>query len=202
MSPMLTEGLIPALLTVWGAYSIALAVPGPNVLAVTGATLLGGPAQGLSTAAGVAAGTLAWCLAGVLGLGEVLERWPALMPALQVAGGLVLAWLGLRMLRPGPAATGGSRAGGLLRGLAAALSNPLNLLIWTSFAGIVLSVGPSRAEIALYVASGTALSFTLHGTLALAVAALPRRPRASADAPARLVCGGAYLFLGGMVVGI
>lgn len=49
--------------------------------------------------------------AGVAGVGQVLERWPALLPWLQVAGGVYLLAFGvqaaLRAWRPGTLAAGG-----------------------------------------------------------------------------------------------
>ena len=197
----MTEGMIPALATVWGAYAVALAIPGPNVLAVIGSSLLGGRLQGLCATFGVALGTLAWCAAGAFGLEAVLAAWPALAPLLPVAGGIALAVLGLRMLRDGTGPADATRASGVLRGLVAALSNPLNLVVWTSFGSIVLAVEPTRADLAVYAAGSFALALGLHGAIALAVTALPRRPSARAGGTARVLCGGAFLFLGGLVAG-
>lgn len=197
----MTEGLIGALATVWAGYALGTLIPGPNVICVTTSALLGGRSQGVGAAAGVAIATLAWSLAGVMGLGALLDARPDLVPVMEIAGGLALAGLGLSTLRDRAGVARDDAGRGLLRGLLAALANPINAILWTALATFVLRIEPTPAEIALYVASCGVLAFAIHGSLAVVVAGLPARPSPRPGGTARALCGGAFLFAGGMLVG-
>lgn len=196
----MTEGLMPALAAVWTSYALATLIPGPNVVSVTTSALLGGRKRGLSAASGVALATLLWCVAGAFGLSAAIEARPELLPWLRLGGGMVLAYLGLSILRDEGTGEVEGAGEGFGSAFAAALANPLNALIWTSLAGLVLRAGPTGAELALYVASCATLAFVIHGTLAVTVAAAGR-DRVRTGRTARTFCGGAFLFLSGMLVG-
>lgn len=87
----MTAGAVGALFVVW---AIAVASPGPD-LAVVLQRALAGRRHGLAAAAGVVAGITVWIVAAFAGLAAVLRVQPGLMTGLQVAGGLLLATVGV-----------------------------------------------------------------------------------------------------------
>lgn len=141
----MTAGSVVALFAVW---AIAVASPGPDLVVVLQRSLAG-RRHGLTTAVGVVAGITVWIVAAFAGLAAVLRVEPAVMTALQGAGGVLLATLGALGLRawwrarnerahtsptaPSPAPEdvrgdvpprGDLLRRDLLRGLATNLSNP------------------------------------------------------------------------------
>lgn len=154
----MTAGSVAALFAVW---AIAVASPGPDLVVVL-QRALAGRSHGLATAAGVVAGITVWIVAAFAGLAAMLRVQPGVMIGLQVAGGLLLATVGVLGLRgwwrdrrrarsaraaaaeapqtalgPSPADARGNAPlrGDLLRGLATNLSNPKALV----FFGAVLA---------------------------------------------------------------
>jgi len=88
------------------AVIVFLAIPGPGNLAIIASTGQGRIAGGLAAALGVIAGDQVLLWAAVAGLAALLAAHTAIFTALQYAGALYLAYLGLKMLlaRPGAAA--------------------------------------------------------------------------------------------------
>lgn len=81
------------------------ASPGPSLGVVLGNTVSGGRAAGVATGLGHGIGVGIYAALAVAGLAVVITTSPTLFVALQVAGALFLAWLGVQMLRP-PKASG------------------------------------------------------------------------------------------------
>ena len=142
----MTAGQIGALFAVW---AVAVASPGPDLAVVLQRALVG-RRNGLATAVGVVAGIAVWIVAAFVGLAAVVRVQPGLMTGLQVAGGVLLAVLGVLGLRgwwrsrgggtrvdASPPVAGGSSTsrGDLLRGLATNLAKPKALV----FFGAVLT---------------------------------------------------------------
>ena len=96
-----------------GIAAVVICVPGPDTALTIRNTLAGHRRCGVSTAAGVATGQLAWTVAASLGIaGLILASAPAFR-AVRWAGAAYLIFLGLRSLwsavrrsqsRPGPSA--------------------------------------------------------------------------------------------------
>jgi len=84
---------------------VFLAIPGVGNLAIITSTGKGGIAGGLAATLGVIAGDQVLMWLAVAGVAAVLTANPALFGALQYAGALYLAWIGLRMIlaKPGDA---------------------------------------------------------------------------------------------------
>lgn len=78
---------------------IIIVIPGPSVVFAVGRTLALGRASGLATVAANALGTTTWLIATALGLGSILEIFPALLPGIQVFGAAYLGYLGIQTLR-------------------------------------------------------------------------------------------------------
>lgn len=90
-----------ALLQVLGWLS-----PGPNLVAISGASMSSGRSAGMATAAGVALGVGIWALLAVFGVSLLFEALPSLFLGLKLAGAGFLCWLGVQSLR---AALNGNR---------------------------------------------------------------------------------------------
>jgi threonine/homoserine/homoserine lactone efflux protein/nucleoside-diphosphate-sugar epimerase len=90
-----------------GAFLLAallvIAVPGPATLFVLGQARAAGSRAALAVA-GLVVGDLLLITAAALGLGMLLQQWPAALLALRFSGALYVAWLGLAMVRSAPAA--------------------------------------------------------------------------------------------------
>lgn len=86
----------------YGAFSAAfvllLFLPGPGNLALISSTSKGGVAGGLASVLGLLVGDQVLLWLTVAGLAAVLTALPMVFLALQWAGAMYLAWLGLKMI--------------------------------------------------------------------------------------------------------
>ena len=73
--------------------------PGPNLVAISGASMASGRKVGVATAAGVAMGVGLWALFAVFGVALLFEAFPSIFIALKLAGAAFLAWLGFQSLK-------------------------------------------------------------------------------------------------------
>ncbi|MEO9826793.1 MAG: LysE family transporter [Paracoccaceae bacterium] len=73
--------------------------PGPNLVAISGASMSSGRRVGLATAAGVASGVTLWAAMAVFGVALLFEALPALFIALKIAGALFLLWMGWQYIQ-------------------------------------------------------------------------------------------------------
>ncbi len=125
-------------------------LPGPCNLAVITAASRHGLRRALGTGLGAALGDTTYAALGILGLGPLLARHPALPPVLQAVSGIALIGYGLahlRARRAAPPATGGSDQDpgsgdgvrGLAVGLATLVANPGAIVTWVVIVGSVLA---------------------------------------------------------------
>ncbi|MFN7243805.1 LysE family translocator [Dietzia cercidiphylli] len=91
----MTAGQVAAL---YGIWVIAVISPGPDLVVVLHRSLVG-RRHGVATAVGVVAGIAIWLAAAFAGLAALVRVYPQIMTGLQVAGGLLLASLGVLGLR-------------------------------------------------------------------------------------------------------
>lgn len=115
------------------AVAVLNATPGVDFVLTVSRTLQAGVRAGLAAAAGIGAGCLVHALAAAFGLAALLALHPAAFTALQWAGAVYLAWLGVGLLRqvarPAPAAAVPAAAPPQTRGAdfrAGLLTNVLN----------------------------------------------------------------------------
>lgn len=161
-------------LAAWGGLAIAwiaaVAMPGPDVLLILKLGVRERRAAVLA-AVGVMVGNVVWITASVLGMGALFKAAPAILPAIQVAGALVLAYLGVMSVRGGigqlRAARSGSPDAGatrvrrpLLLGITTNLANPKALIFFTALLSQFLpahaGIGTQFVIIVAMVASGLA----------------------------------------------
>ena len=75
------------------------ATPGPANLFALATGLAHGPRAGLRSVAGMNVASLVWFAFAALGLGVLMRLYPSVFSMLAIAGGLYLAWLGLKALK-------------------------------------------------------------------------------------------------------
>lgn len=143
---------LTVLATAWVLLVLAMAAPGPNLLAAASTALGSGRRAGLHVVAGIASGSFLWSLAAGFGLSFVFTVYPSLLAILRIGGGIYLLYLGARALRAAlvglPGAVGPDMRpmtplDGYLRGLAVCALNPKSALFWASISTFMLSSGAS-----------------------------------------------------------
>ena len=96
---MSAAGFLPTLLPLMITWVIGMMSPGPDLFLVIHRALAGSRREGVAAAAGIASGVFAWLLVAFTGLAAVMAAVPPLTVILQVAGGLLLIWMGQGTLR-------------------------------------------------------------------------------------------------------
>ncbi len=124
----------------YGAFVVTviifLLIPGPGNLALITSTSKGGVRGGLAATLGVILGDQVLMWAAVAGVAALLLAYPTAFHALQWAGALYLAWLGLMMLlaKPGAAPVLNITAGHYLRqAMVITLLNPKAIMFYLAF---------------------------------------------------------------------
>ncbi|MDP2260119.1 MAG: LysE family translocator [Caulobacter sp.] len=130
----------------YGAFLAIMAVmavtPGPANLFAIAAGMQRGRGQALIGVAGMNAATLVWFGGAALGLGALVAAFPAAFRLLAVAGGLYVAWLGLRSIWAGLRGRADAEAeaapvvhtarSAFLDGFSVQIANPKALLFFTA----------------------------------------------------------------------
>lgn len=105
-------------------------MPGMDMAFVLANTLAGGSRRGLLAVAGIVAGGVCHVVAAALGLGLLLQIFPALFNTILLAGAAYIAWIGISLLRASSAAgalpASRDAGGGWATFRQAALTNLLN----------------------------------------------------------------------------
>lgn len=122
-----------------GVMAVMAMTPGPANLFAVANGMQRGKAAALAGAIGMNCATLVWFAAAALGLGALIEAFPAVFRLFAIAGGLYVAWLGLTSLR---AAWRGDGAGApqfvsagrsaFRDGFAVQIANPKIVLFFTA----------------------------------------------------------------------
>jgi threonine/homoserine/homoserine lactone efflux protein len=117
--------------------AVVICTPGPDTALTLRNTLLGGRANGLRTAQGVAMGQALWTLAASAGVAALVAASQPVFIAVRVVGAAYLVWLGVQSLRAAwrgrvhEDAPRGSSAG-FRQGLLSNLANPKMAVFFTS----------------------------------------------------------------------
>jgi threonine/homoserine/homoserine lactone efflux protein len=117
--------------------AVVICTPGPDTALTLRNTLLGGRANGLRTAQGVAVGQALWTLAASAGVTALVAASQPVFVAVRVVGAAYLVWLGLQSLwaavrgRAHEYRPRGSAAG-FRQGLLSDLANPKMAVFFTS----------------------------------------------------------------------
>src|SRR5215475_597175 len=85
--------------TIWILHVAAMTSPGPNVLLVSQLAASDRTRSAVFAALGVTLGAATWATCAVLGLNVVFALFPELRLALQLAGGVYLLYVAVRLWR-------------------------------------------------------------------------------------------------------
>jgi threonine/homoserine/homoserine lactone efflux protein len=128
-----------------GAVLALLLVPGPDMLLISAQSVQRGARYGIACSVGVMLAGLLQTALVALGLGHVMETWPALATAIRWVGAAYLGYLGVKLLwawaKAGQQPTASTRAAGgelglgslVAIGAANNLLNPKALLFFALF---------------------------------------------------------------------
>ncbi|MDX2233531.1 MAG: LysE family translocator [Hyphomonadaceae bacterium] len=168
-----------------GVMAVMAITPGPaNVFAIASGVQRG-PRDALVSVAGMNAATLVWFAAAALGLAALVRSFPDAFRLLAVAGGLYVAWLGLKALWAGArddvgdgAALGRARVGTspFLDGFAVQIANPKAVLFFTAvLPPFIDPARPAPAQLAAFAVATIGADVIAMSSYALAGAALTQR---------------------------
>lgn len=169
---------LPGILLAYSAFLLAIASPGPNVLAIIGTSMAVGRGSGIALALGVAAGSFVWAMLTAGGLSALLASYASALTVVKIAGGLYLLWMAYKAFRSAASAhdieavtlSGSTRGpvGYFSRGLTIQMSNPKAALAWIA----IISLGLQESAplwVGFSIVVGTSiLSVIIHCVYALA----------------------------------
>ena len=169
---------LPGILLSYGAFLMAIASPGPNVLAVIGTSMAVNRPSGMALAMGVATGTLCWAVLTAVGLSALLATYASALLVIKVFGGLYLLWLAYKAFRSAASAhdidaaelAGGRRTawGYAQRGYVIQMTNPKAALAWIAIISLGLAPGAPLWVAGAIVGGTFLLSVVIHLLYALA----------------------------------
>ncbi|MEO4042830.1 LysE family translocator [Hoeflea sp. CAU 1731] len=150
--------------------------PGPNLAAVASIGLAQGRRPALFVVAGVASGMLVWSLATALGLGALIEAFPASLLILKLAGGGYLLYLGLKAARAIIRGSGNAKikpderplgnAAAWRRGVLVVLTNPKAALMWAAVASFLFGQGLGPLQVLAFGPLGAFSGLVIYGAYA------------------------------------
>ncbi|MGL4489949.1 MAG: LysE family translocator [Rhizobiaceae bacterium] len=169
---------LPGILLSYAAFLLAVASPGPNVLAVIGTSMSVGRASGMALAYGVSAGSFTWGILTVSGLSVVVTSYAWALSAIKIFGGLYLLWLAYKSFKSAISdhdidaeeLAGGpqSEFGYFRRGYIVQMTNPKAALAWVAIISLGLKDGAPLWVGAAIVLGIFVLSFIIHTLYAVA----------------------------------
>lgn len=169
---------LPGILIAYSAFLLAIASPGPNILAVIGTSMSVGRSSGTALAMGVATGSFTWALLTVFGLSAVLATYASALLGIKIFGGLYLLWLAYKSFKSAASRhdieakelAGGRRTplGYFKRGYIIQMTNPKAALAWIAIISLGLKQGAPLWVGAVIVVGTFLLSVVIHILYAVA----------------------------------
>ena len=169
---------LPGILLAYSAFLLAIASPGPNVLAVIGTSMSVNRSSGMALAVGVATGSFSWAVLTVFGLSTILAAYAEALLIIKVFGGLYLLWLAYKSFKSAASShdikaaelAGGLRTpfGYFKRGYIIQMTNPKAALAWIAIISLGLKDGAPLWVAAAIVLGTFALSMAVHLLYAVA----------------------------------
>lgn len=140
--------MLSTLAAIWILHVAAMVSPGPNFLLVSQLAASDRTRSAVFAALGVATGATLWATCAVLGVHVVFAVFPGLRLALQVAGGVYLLYLAIRLWRssgaaPVARASSVSSWTGFRRGVLTNITNPKVALFFSSVFAASFPAAPS-----------------------------------------------------------
>ncbi|MEM8789865.1 MAG: LysE family transporter [Pseudomonadota bacterium] len=169
---------LPGTLLAYSAFLLAIASPGPNILAAIGTSMGVSRASGMALAMGVATGSFTWALLTVFGLSAILATYASALLLIKIFGGLYLLWLAYKSFKSAASShdieakelAGGRRTpfGYFQRGYIIQMTNPKAALAWIAIISLGLQKGAPLWVGAVIVLGTFALSIIIHLLYAVA----------------------------------
>lgn len=142
---------LPGIVLAYSAFLLAIASPGPNILAVIGTSMSVNRSSGMALAMGVATGSFTWAVLTVFGLSAILATYASALLAIKIFGGLYLLWLAYKSFKSATSRhdieakklVGGRRTpfGYFKRGYIIQMTNPKAALSWVAIISLGLQAG-------------------------------------------------------------
>jgi threonine/homoserine/homoserine lactone efflux protein len=169
---------LPGILLAYAAFLLAIASPGPNILAVIGTSMSVGRGSGIALALGIATGSFTWAVMTVIGLSALLSQYAIALTIIKIFGGLYLLWLAYKSFKSAAAKhdieakelAGGTRSplGYAKRGYIIQMTNPKAALAWIAIISLGLTDGAPH-WVGMVIVLGTfMLSIVIHVLYAVA----------------------------------
>ncbi len=144
--------MLSSLISIAILHWAVLVLPGFNFLLIGQLAAAGKPATAMSAVAGMASATLMWATLAVAGVGVIFTAHPSIRQFAQIAGGLYLIHLAIKLWRTGQAP---SASGAQVLGPAAAFRvgfitsalNPKIALFYGSVFATSLPANPSNTMV-------------------------------------------------------
>lgn len=169
---------LPGILLAYAAFLLAIASPGPNILAVIGTSMGVGRGSGISLALGVACGSFTWALLTIFGLSALLASYASALLLIKIFGGAYLLWLAYKSFKSAASShdieatelAGGRRTpfGYFKSGYIIQMTNPKAALAWIAIISLGLQDGAPLWVGALIVIGTFIMSIAVHILYALA----------------------------------
>lgn len=173
ISPYLTGIMLS-----YGAFLMAIASPGPNVLAVIATSMAVNRPSGMALAMGVTTGTLTWATLIAIGLSALLATYASAIFLIKTFGGVYLLWLAYKSFRSARSAhdidaaelAGGRQTawGYATRGYIIQMTNPKAALVWIAIISLGLPAGAPFWVASTIVGGTFILSVVIHLLYAVA----------------------------------
>ncbi|QFT31473.1 Threonine efflux protein [Labrenzia sp. THAF82] len=198
---------LPGILLAYSAFLLAIASPGPNILAVLGTSMSTGRKSGVSLALGVAAGSFTWAVLTVLGLSALLAAYASALTVIKIFGGAYLLWLAYKSLKSAASRhdletrelEGGKRtpSGYFIRGYIIQMMNPKAALAWIAIISLGLKADAPFWVGAVIVIGTFIMSAAIHTLYALAFSSSTMiSVYSKARRTIQLLLGGFFAFAG------
>ena len=169
---------LPGILLSYGAFLLAVASPGPAMLASLATSMASGRTAGMGLAAGVVIGSMTWGVLTAVGLSSLLAAYASALFAIKVFGGLYLLWLAYKAFRSAAASHDMDTARAaqrqpnawahVKRGYVLAMTNPKSVLTWIAVISLGLAPEAPFWVAALIVGGTIILSAVVNLSYALA----------------------------------
>ncbi len=169
---------LPGILLSYAAFLLAVASPGPNILAVIGTSMSVGRSSGMALAMGVSAGSFTWGVLTAFGLTTVVANYAWALIVIKTFGGLYLLWLAYKSFKSAASnhdidakELAGDRrtpAGYVRRGYIIMMTNPKAALAWIAIISLGLKDGAPLWVSAAIVLGTFSLSIIIHTLYAVA----------------------------------
>lgn len=157
--PLTTSDLL-TLLTIGFVQLLAVISPGPSFLITARTAVARSRLDGFKVALGLAAGTVIWASAALLGLNAVFHAVPLLFMAMKIAGALFLLWIAVQIFRhaSAPIRMEGTDASGnpFMKGFLTQITNPK---VAVFFGSIFIAMLPASVPLWMTVALIALVSF-------------------------------------------